>query len=95
MGVAGSFRYKQFDENAFDYLMVDDKRLVQLDSLLSPAQNVTPDDPPVYISHGDNDDIVAFQQSEWMEAKLKSAKIPVTVAKKAGAGTRVEKYECG
>jgi len=84
--VAGSFRYKHFDENAFDYVLVDQKRLVVLDSVFSPAQNVTPDDPPVYICHGTKDDVVPFQQAEVMEAKLKAAKIPVTVTKKEGAG---------
>lgn len=84
--VAGSFRYKQFDENDFDYMPVDEKRLALMDSLLSPAQNVTPDDPPVYISHGTSDKVVPFQQAEALEAKLKAAKIPVVVAKKEGAG---------
>jgi len=84
--VAGSFRYKQFNENDFDYVLVDEKRMAVMDSLLSPAQNVTPDDPPIYISHGTKDDVVPIQQSETMAEKLKAAKVPVVVFKKEGAG---------
>lgn len=57
-----------------------------MDFLFSPVHNVTSDDPPVYICHGTQDDVVPFQQAEVMEAKLKAEKIPVTIAKKEGAG---------
>ena len=41
----------------------------------SPIQHVSRDDAPVLLIHGDNDDIVPFNQSEKMEAALRQAQV--------------------
>ncbi len=52
----------------------------------SPISHVTPDDPPFLLMHGDKDEAVNIKQSEQMEAKLKSAGVPVKFLRIAGAG---------
>jgi acetyl esterase/lipase len=51
----------------------------------SPISHVTPDDPPFLLLHGDKDESVNISQSQRMEAKLKSAGIPVKFLTIAGA----------
>lgn len=51
----------------------------------SPISHVTPDDPPFLLMHGDKDEAVNITQSEEMEAKLKSAGVPVRFLRIAGA----------
>jgi acetyl esterase/lipase len=43
---------------------------------ISPANFVSPDDPPTFIVHGDADKIVPLQQSQLFVARLKEAGIP-------------------
>jgi len=52
----------------------------------SPVTHITPDDPPFLLMHGDKDAQVNFSQSEEMEAKLKSAGVPVKFLRIVGAG---------
>ncbi len=52
----------------------------------SPVTHVTPDDPPFLLMHGDKDELVAFAQSEEMQAKLKAAGVPVKLLRIPGAG---------
>ena len=51
----------------------------------SPISHVTPDDPPFLLMHGDKDESVNISQSERMEAKLKSAGVPVKFLRIPGA----------
>lgn len=52
---------------------------------ISPVNLVSPDDPPIYIIHGDADRVVPLQQSEIFIARLKEAGIPNSfVIKKGG-----------
>lgn len=51
----------------------------------SPISHVTPDDPPFLLMHGDKDESVNISQSEQMEAKLKSAGVPVKFLRIPGA----------
>ena len=52
----------------------------------SPVTYITRDDPPFLLMHGDKDEQVSYSQSEEMEAKLKSAGVPVKLLRIAGAG---------
>jgi dipeptidyl aminopeptidase/acylaminoacyl peptidase len=44
---------------------------------VSPITHVDAKDPPMLLIHGDKDAVVDVQQSHLMEAKLKSAGVPV------------------
>jgi len=87
MGVLGAFQYTKWDSITNTYLIIEnkDEKLV-LDSLISPAEMVTVDDAPVYLMHGDKDDVVPIQQSQLMEKKLKDAGVPAILNVKKGAG---------
>ena len=43
----------------------------------SPTSYITPDDPPVFLAHGDADTIVPFSQSEILQAELAKGGVPV------------------
>ncbi|WP_276482382.1 alpha/beta hydrolase [Paraflavitalea pollutisoli] len=85
--VLGAFQFKQWDKAQRVYVPVTDKaQLLEVAKSVSPAQLVTADDAPTYIMHGDKDNEVPLQQSQWMEQKLKAAKVPVVLTVKPGAG---------
>ena len=52
----------------------------------SPIQHVSRDDAPVLLIHGDNDDIVPFDQSEKMEAALRQAQVATKLIRVPGSG---------
>jgi len=54
----------------------------------NPITYVSKDDPPFLIMHGDNDNIVPYQQSELLRDALAKAGVPVTlkIVKAAGHG---------
>jgi acetyl esterase/lipase len=53
---------------------------------ISPYYEVTPDDAPILIVHGDNDLLVPLSQSQKMIGKLKEAGVPCNLIIKPGAG---------
>lgn len=87
LGVLGAFQYTKWDSLTKTYSVIQDwNEHRRIDSLVSPAQLVTPDDAPAYLMHGDQDRLVPLQQSQLMEQKLKAAKVPVVLTIKPGAG---------
>lgn len=61
----------------------------------SPVTHVTPDDPPVFLVHGDADALVPLAQSELMLARLKEAKVDASllVVKRGDHGFKPAKGE--
>ncbi|MBD3582633.1 alpha/beta hydrolase [Flavobacterium selenitireducens] len=88
MRVEGCFRYTRYDEATDAYIAVPEAEMLKIDSLMSPAQLISQDDAPVYISHGDKDDVVPLQQSRHFVSRLEKARVPValSVVKEAGHG---------
>lgn len=80
------FRYTIWDDKQQAHVPIPDQDLAKTDALMSPALQVTKDDPPTYISHGDKDELVPLQQSEIMISALKNSGIPAELAVKKGAG---------
>jgi acetyl esterase/lipase len=53
---------------------------------ISPIDQVTPDDPPLLLIHGDKDKTVPLQQSEVMHSKYTQAGLPVELVVQPGGG---------
>lgn len=60
---------------------------------ISPVYAVSPDDPPIFIIHGDADQTVPLQQSQTFIAKLKEAGVPNNFIIKKGVGHNYEAME--
>jgi acetyl esterase/lipase len=58
----------------------------QLAESVSPVLQVTPDDPPMLLVHGDKDDLVKLDNSERILAELKKQKVPCDLVVIEGAG---------
>ncbi len=82
-----AFDYREVDraENLW-VSITDDDKLRAIARKNSPAWHVTPDDAPTLIFHGDADNLVPLQQSEWIVEKLKAAKVDAKLVVKPGAG---------
>lgn len=86
-GVLGAFEFKRFDSTKFMYTPIEDQeKILAIAKSISPAQLVTADDAPTYITHGDKDRVVPLQQSQLMQEKLLAAKVPVVLTIKPDAG---------
>jgi acetyl esterase/lipase len=53
---------------------------------ISPIYQITPDDPPLLLIHGDSDKTVPVQQSEIMKAKYEEAGLKVKLIVQPGGG---------
>ncbi len=84
-GVAAAFDFKYFSDTTKTYVTITDtKKRLAIAKAVSPINEVTPDDPPVLIIHGDKDVLVPKQQSESIIAKFKEAKVPCKLIIKEG-----------
>lgn len=85
LGVLGAFTFTEYDSTKKIYVEVTDSaRTLAIAKSMSPAQLVTPDDPPVMIWHGDKDVIVPLQQSQLLQQRMEAAKLPVVLKIKPG-----------
>lgn len=85
MGVLGAFTFTRFDSAKKIYAEITDTaKIMALAKALSPAQLVTADDAPVFIWHGDADNVVPLQQSEVLKKKMEAANIPFVLKIKPG-----------
>jgi acetyl esterase/lipase len=79
--------YHTFDKARGMFVPVTDKKeLREITRRISPASHVDKDSAPTLLIHGDKDDLVPLQQSEWMRDKFKKAGVPVELIVKEGAG---------
>lgn len=69
-----------------EFLGCDPYYCIDIALKASPITYVTPDDPPILIIHGENDRIVAYEQSEKIALKLKEAGNPCALIKVKNAG---------
>ncbi len=89
--VGEAFNFKTFDRRARSLNTISDSILkYKIIKEISPIYSVSPDDPPVFIIHGDTDGLVPLQQSESFIAKLKEAGVANKFIIKKGAGHGVE-----
>ncbi len=83
--LGGAFDFKVFDQRAGVYVSVTDsasRRL--LAGQASPVYQVSSDDPPTIIFHGDHDRLVPRQQSDRMISALQKAGVPSKLVIKEG-----------
>jgi acetyl esterase/lipase len=66
--------------------ITDRERIRAITRQISPINQVTPDDPPTRIIHGDADTLVPIQQAQIMIAKLRESGIPADLVIKKGGG---------
>jgi acetyl esterase/lipase len=82
-----AFDFKEYNKEKAAFLPVtDEKTLREIVKRISPAQHVTRDTAPTLFIHGDKDDLVPLQQSEWMLAKMKAAGAPAELIVKKDGG---------
>ncbi len=84
--LGGAFDFRKFDKIKGIYESVTDTATRKiLAGQISPIYQVTPDDPPIILFHGDNDRLVPIQQSERMvDALTKAGVVNKLVIKKGG-----------
>jgi acetyl esterase/lipase len=82
-----AFDYRELDKQSMLWVPITDaQRLRELTKQISPITHVTPDDPPTLIIHGDEDKLVALQQSELIADKFKKTGVESKLVVKKGAG---------
>ena len=83
--VAGAFDFSKLEDSTFRYKSVTDSiTRVKLMKAVSPIYEVTADDPPVLLVHGDADFVVPMQQSQSLLKRLAEEKIPNRLIVKKG-----------
>ncbi len=86
-GVAGAFDFKTLTASTGMYEHITDTAMIRKIAMeISPVNSVSPDDPPVFIAHGDADQLVPLQQSESIIQKLKEAGVPNQLLIHPGGG---------
>ncbi|MDQ6813829.1 MAG: prolyl oligopeptidase family serine peptidase, partial [Bacteroidota bacterium] len=84
---ASAFDYKDWNDTASIYQsIVNPNKFAQKVKETSPIYEVSSDDPPVLIIHGDADKTVPLQQSESIIKRLKEANVPSELIIKNGGG---------
>jgi acetyl esterase/lipase len=82
-----AFDYRELDRKTMLWVPITDAgRLRDIARQISPVTYVTSDDPPTLIIHGDEDKLVALQQSEEIVARFKEVGIDTKLVVKKGAG---------
>jgi acetyl esterase/lipase len=89
-GVLASFRapfdFRELDKSINAFVPVtDETKILEIGRQISPVYQVSADDPPTLIFHGDADKLVPIQQSELMIARLKEAGVTAELVVKPGA----------
>lgn len=65
--------------------IVDETERLKIGREISPANHVTPDDPPTLIIHGDADKLVPIQQAQRIVDRFEKAHVPASLVVKPGA----------
>ena len=89
--IGEAFNFRTYDRRARTLTIISDSTLkYKIIKENSPIYAISPDDPPVFIIHGDVDGIVPLQQSETFIAKLKETGVANKLIIKKGVGHGIE-----
>jgi acetyl esterase/lipase len=81
------FDFRQYDNSVRAFVTVtDENKRLEIGKKISPVYQVSEDDAPSLIIHGDADTLVPIQQAELIIEKFKEAKVPCELVVKKGAG---------
>jgi acetyl esterase/lipase len=81
------FDFQEQDPNTKVFRPItDEARILEFAHQISPVYQVSSDDPPTLIIHGDADNLVPIQQAELFLDKLKAAGVETKLVVKKGAG---------
>lgn len=82
-----AFDYRELDPKTMLWIPIaDDARLRDKARAISPIAQVSPDDAPTFIIHGDADELVPLQQSQTFAAKLDEAGVKHKLEVRPGFG---------
>jgi acetyl esterase/lipase len=85
-GFRAPFDFHELDRSANTFIPVSDEdKLLEIGKQISPIYQVSADDPPAMIIHGDADVLVPIQQAESFIDKLKEVGVPAELVVKKGA----------
>jgi acetyl esterase/lipase len=86
-GARPSFDFTDWDSaTGHSVLITDPLKLTAIYKQISPIYQISSDDPPVMIVHGDGDLLVPIQQSESIIRQFQRAGVPTKFLIKKGAG---------
>ncbi len=86
-GFKPPFDFQEQDPKTNVYRPItDEARILEIARHISPVYQVSSDDPPTLIIHGDADQLVPIQQAELILDKLKAAGVETKLVVKKGAG---------
>jgi dipeptidyl aminopeptidase/acylaminoacyl peptidase len=81
-----AFDFHEFDPKTKAFVLItDEEKRREIGRKISPIYQVSADDPPTLIIHGDADKLVPFQQAESIIAKFKEVGVPADLVVKKGA----------
>ena len=87
VGFQPPFDFHEVDPKTKKFVPVtDEARIVEIGRKISPINQVSPDDAPTLIVHGDADKLVPIQQAEIMVEKLKAAGVDAKLVVHPGGG---------
>jgi len=85
-GFRAPFDFKELDKSINAFVPVtDEAKILEIGKQISPVYQVSKDDAPSLIVHGDADTLVPIQQAELIVAKFKEASVPAELVVKPGA----------
>ncbi|MGQ0633393.1 MAG: alpha/beta fold hydrolase [Planctomycetaceae bacterium] len=80
------FDFREFDPAVKAFVTItDETKVEEIGRTISPVYQVTPDDPPTLIIHGDADALVPIQQAELILARFQEAGVPAELIVREGA----------
>jgi len=86
-GFKAPFDFNELDPASKVYRPItDEAKINEIGHKICPADQVSADDPPTLIIHGDADKLVPIQQSELFIEKMKAAGVECKLVVKNGAG---------
>jgi acetyl esterase/lipase len=85
--VYSAFEFKEWDPAHKNFILItDQKKMLGIYKEISPIYQISADDPPILIAHGNADVVVPFSQSEKFVEKLRQANITSELLVKEGGG---------
>jgi acetyl esterase/lipase len=80
------FDFREYDNSVRSFVTItDENKRLEIGKKISPVYQVSEDDAPSLIIHGDADTLVPIQQAELIIEKFKEAKVPCELVVKKGA----------